>query len=461
LKDGKLYDENTGLVAPWMRQPDEFSSSDYNSNMDGMRAYSNNSNAHHHSSAASSQYMHGSTNYHHSNGAMSGNGGKVYNPSAAAASVHPSSQFDMMGGGANPSKYSSSRHDPPAVATYSSQSSRYQTNHNQSSGLAPNRVTSLDVLYSLDDPGSGGGNSHQPVGQPINREASEMTLNSFIGWPSMTSLLNSDEPSNLTEKPRTMMSALSSAVLNELQNLASNNSLHPSSNIDMENPSSARSTNKRSHDASQDTPTKRQVLISSSTAINQQQGSGGSSDVMIKRERNEPAYEDVGYSLEDDQAWSLPTNHHQSRSMSDTSSATSTVHSSSTAAAHSNNNKPKSTTSSSHKSTIKAMTNQHEPIMPATHTPAIELIGAAVSSSFYQPIVNATSTAPVGTTSTATIANNVASLAAAASTVASSTTTTSLPPASSKSKSEGNGNSQANSSRGKAIPHNSSVENFW
>jgi hypothetical protein len=241
-----------------------------------------------------------------------------------------------------------------------------------------------------------------------------------------------------------------SAVLNELQNLASNNSLHPSSNIDMENPSSARSTNKRSHDASQDTPTKRQVLISSSTAINQQQGSGGSSDVMIKRERNEPAYEDVGYSLEDDQAWSLPTNHHQSRSMSDTSSATSTVHSSSTAAAHSNNNKPKSTTSSSHKSTIKAMTNQHEPIMPATHIPPIELIGAAVSSSFYQPIVNATSTAPAATTSTATIANNAASLAAAASTVASSTTT-SLPPASSKSKSQGNGNSQANSSRGRAI----------
>lgn len=24
LKDGKGYDENTGLVAPWMRQPDEF-----------------------------------------------------------------------------------------------------------------------------------------------------------------------------------------------------------------------------------------------------------------------------------------------------------------------------------------------------------------------------------------------------------------------------------------------------
>jgi len=29
LKDGKMYDENTGLVAPWMRQPDEFN--DYKS----------------------------------------------------------------------------------------------------------------------------------------------------------------------------------------------------------------------------------------------------------------------------------------------------------------------------------------------------------------------------------------------------------------------------------------------
>lgn len=432
LKDGKLYDEATGLVAPWMRQPDEFGNSDYSSTMDS-RAYSGNG-----SHLNSQQYM--QPNYHNS---VTGSKSKAYNPSAVATNGQP---FDMMGGGANPSKYSS-RHDPPAVATYTSQS-RFVGQP----GL-PGRVTSLDVLYSLDDGTANGVHQQQQQQHDfISREPSDMTLNSFIGWPSMTSLLNSDEPSNLVDKPnhRPLMSALSSAVLNELQHMTSHNSI-PQTNNDMDT-SSGR--NKRSHEGSQDlnNSVKRQVTLST------QQGN----DVIVKREKTEPSYDDVGYSLEDDHAWSLPSNNHN-RPISDSSSSSSAGASSMNQTANSSHgHKPRSTTSSTQRP--KPITH-HEPIMPSNHS-SIELIGAAVSSSFYQPISSANVNPPK--TSTATLANNAATMAvntttsSAASSVqstpaSSQTVSSTMVPTANASKPK----SFSQNPREKAIPHNSSVENFW